>query len=126
VIGWGLAMSAFSKAKPETWYFMQWATSKAMQTRLALHGIAPPRSSVAASAAYRAWLAQEPVRQQWAKLIATMAATGTSEVGPPVRRQAEARQIVGEAIDKVLLGQAKAKPAACAADKQLTAMLATP
>ena len=126
VIGWGLAMSAFSAAKPETWYFMQWASSKAMQTQLALHGIAPPRRSVAASAAYRAWLAKEPIRQTWAALIDRMAATGTSEVGPPVRRQAQARQIVGEAIGKVLLGQAHAKAAACAADQQLTAMLAAP
>lgn len=126
VIGWGLAMSAFSAAKPETWYFMQWATSKAMQTQLALRGIAPPRRSVAASPVYRAWLAKEPVRQRWAKLINTMAATGTSEVGPPVRRQAQARQIIGQAIDSVLLGQATAKAAACAADKRLTAMLATP
>ncbi len=126
VIGWGLAMSAFSQAKPETWYFMQWATSKAMQTKLALGGIAPPRRSVAASPAYRAWLAQDPVRAQWAKLIDVMAATGTGEVGPPVRRQAQARQIIGEAVDKVLLGQAKPQAAACSADKQLTAMLATP
>ncbi|MDE2007333.1 MAG: extracellular solute-binding protein [Rhodospirillales bacterium] len=126
VIGWGLAMSAFSAAKPETWYFMQWATSKAMQTTLALHGIAPPRGSVAASAAYHAWLAKEPVRQVWAALIDRMAANGTSEVGPPVRRQAQARQIVGEAIDKVMLGQATAKQAACAADRELTTMLATP
>ena len=126
VIGWGLAMSAFSAAKPETWYFMQWASSKAMQTTLALHGIAPPRRSVAASAAYRTWLAKMPVRQTWAALIKRMAATGTSEVGPPVTRQSQARQIVGEAIDKVLLGQAHAKEAACAADKELTAMLTTP
>ena len=124
VIGWGLSMSAFSREKPATWYFIQWATTKAMESKLALRGIAPPRASVASSPAYKAWLDQLPVRQRWQQLIAEMAASGTSEVGPPIDRQPQARQIIGDAIDHVLLGQATAKAAACRADKSIEAMLA--
>ncbi len=123
VIGWGLSMSAFSKHQPATWYLMQWATSPAMEARLALRGIAPPRASVAASPAYKSWLAALPARRQWQGLIAELAAEGTSEVGPPIDRQPQARQIIGEAIDSVLLGQSSAKAAACHADTEITAML---
>jgi multiple sugar transport system substrate-binding protein len=123
VIGWGLSMSAFSKHQGATWYFMQWATSKAMQSQLAPLGIAPPRTSVADSAAYKAWLAKLPARQQWQALIARLAAEGTSEVGPPIDRQPQARHIIGEAIDSVLLGQVTAKAAACRADSEIQAML---
>jgi multiple sugar transport system substrate-binding protein len=122
VIGWGVSLSAFSKHQPAAWYFVQWATSKTMDATLALQGIAPPRRSVADSPQYRAWLAQVPVRADWAKLLNTMGDTGTSEVGPPYRRQPQAREIVGDAIDRVLLGQASAHDAACAADKHLAAM----
>jgi multiple sugar transport system substrate-binding protein len=104
---------------------MQWATSKAMEARLALKGIAPPRASVADSPAYKAWLDQLPARGEWQMLIDTMAATGTSEVGPPIDRQPQARQIIGEAVDHVLLGQASAKDAACQADHDIEAMLAS-
>ncbi|MGH7078850.1 MAG: ABC transporter substrate-binding protein [Acetobacteraceae bacterium] len=124
VIGWGLSMSAFSKHRPATWFFMQWATTRKMEGRLALKGIAPPRASVASSPAYKAWLDALPVRERWQELIEEMAKSGTSEVGPPVARQSEAREIVGQAIDHVLLGQASAKAAACQADKDLEAMLA--
>ncbi len=125
VIGWGLSMSAFSSHQPATWYLMQWASSKAMEARLALKGIAPPRASVADSPGYKAWLDQLPVRGEWQTLVDTMAATGTSEVGPPIDRQPQARQIIGEAVDRVLLGQASAKDAACQADRDIEAMLAS-
>ncbi len=124
VIGWGLSISAFSKHKPAAWLFLQWATTKAMQEKLALGGIAPPRSSVAASAAYRAWLHALPVRLDWANLLNEIGSTGTSEVGPPLVRQPQARQFVGDAVDKVLLGQASAHDAACTADKGLAGMIA--
>ena len=124
VIGWGVSLSAFSKKTPAAWYFVQWATSKAMDAKLALQGIAPPRDLVAQSAAYKAWLQQVPLRADWAGLLQQMGATGTSEVGPPLERQPQAREIVGEAVDSVLLGQASAHDAACSADKQIAAMMA--
>jgi hypothetical protein len=39
-------------------------------------------------------------------------------------RQPQAREIVGDAVDSVLLGQASAHDAACNADKQIAAMQA--
>ena len=124
VIGWGLSLSAFSKKTAAAWYFVQWATSKAMDAKLAVLGIAPPRESVAQSADYKAWLQQVPVRADWERLLKQMGATGTSEVGPPLERQPQAREIVGDAVDSVLLGQTSAHDAACNADKQLAAMMA--
>jgi multiple sugar transport system substrate-binding protein len=124
VIGWGLSISAFSTKAPATWYFVQWATSKEMDATLALQGIAPPRESVVGSADYKAWLHQVPVREDWAGLLKQMGATGSSEVGPPLERQPQAREIVGDAVDSVLLGQSSAHDAACNADKQIAAMQA--
>ena len=64
------------------------------------------------------------MREAWAGLLKQMGATGTSEVGPPLERQPQAREIVGDAVDSVLLGQASAHDAACNADKQIAAMQA--
>jgi multiple sugar transport system substrate-binding protein len=124
VIGWGVSISAFSKHKEAAWYFAQWATTKEMQTKLALAGIAPPRTSVADAPAYRAWLAALPVRGDWAKLLVSIGADGTSEVGPPLKRQPQARDFIGAAVDSVMLGQAKVADAACAADQGIAGMLA--
>jgi multiple sugar transport system substrate-binding protein len=123
VIGWGLSMSAFSGHKDPAWYFIQWATSPAMQTALALDGIAPPRVAIANSAQYKAWLAAEPVRQEWAKSLDVMARTGTSEVGPPIEQQPEARDILGDEVQQMILGQASAAEACAAADKQIDALV---
>ena len=38
VIGWGLAVSAYSKHPETAWYFVQWATSPAMQTNNCTRG----------------------------------------------------------------------------------------
>jgi multiple sugar transport system substrate-binding protein len=124
VIGWGISMSAFSQHQDPTWYFIQWATSPAMQTALALDGIAPPRVSIANSAQYQAWLAAEPVRQEWSKALDAMARTGTSEVGPPMEQQPEARDILGDEIQQMILGQVNADQACAAADKQIDALVA--
>src|SRR5664280_834704 len=47
VIGWTMSVSNYSKNKEAAWYFVQWASSRAMEEKLALEGIAPPRSAVA-------------------------------------------------------------------------------
>jgi multiple sugar transport system substrate-binding protein len=53
VIGWTMSVSAHSKNKEAAWYFVQWATSPAVQAKLAVDGVAPPRSAVAKSPATR-------------------------------------------------------------------------
>ena len=103
IIGWGLSINAFSKKQDAAWLFVQWATSKAMDGELALAGIAPPRASVAISPDYQKFLAASPLRQVWAALLDNMGRTGNPEVGPPVTRQPQAREIIGDAVDQVCL-----------------------
>ena len=42
-IGWGMAVSAYSKQPDAAWYFVQWATSPEIQKQMAVQGIAAPR-----------------------------------------------------------------------------------
>jgi multiple sugar transport system substrate-binding protein len=123
VIGWGLSLSAYSKKQGPAWYFMQWATSKDMQTKLALEGIAPPRASVGASAEYQRWVKEQRLRQEWVAALSEMAKTGTSEVGPPMEEQPAAREAIGDAINRIVLGQATVEQAAADADKAINQLL---
>jgi ABC-type glycerol-3-phosphate transport system substrate-binding protein len=43
---WSICVSNISKNKEAGWLFIQWATSKPVQKKLALKGILPPRASV--------------------------------------------------------------------------------
>jgi multiple sugar transport system substrate-binding protein len=124
VIGWGLSLSAYSKHLGPAWLFAQWATSKDMQGKLAVAGIAPPRASVADSPEYAKWLSELQVRGEWDKALKSMAANGTSEVGPPMEQQPEARDILGEAVQRMLLGQANADQACADIDAKWEALLA--
>ena len=42
---WGLSMNSGSQKKDAAWLFIQWATSKPIQKKLAINGIASPRAS---------------------------------------------------------------------------------
>ncbi|MBO0904712.1 ABC transporter substrate-binding protein [Jiella sonneratiae] len=122
-IGWAMAVSKYS-AHPETaWYFVQWATSPKMQAKLALEGIAPPRAAAAEDADYKAWLAEEPVRQKWQEALQTLASDGTSEVGYPIVQNPESREYIGQAVDDILLGTADVDQACANADQQLNALI---
>jgi multiple sugar transport system substrate-binding protein len=123
VIGWGLSMSAFSGNQDATWTFMQWATSPEMQTALALEGIAPPRASVTTSPEYKDWLGEHRVREEWQAALESMSATGTSEVGPPIAAQPEARDILGEAVQRLILGQTDVAGACAEADEGINALI---
>jgi multiple sugar transport system substrate-binding protein len=123
VIGWGLSLSAYSKQQGPAWYFMQWATGKEMQAKLALEGIAPPRASVGGSADYQRWVKEQSVRHDWAAALDEMAKTGTSEVGPAMEQQPAAREAIGEAVNRILLGQAGVGQAAADADKTIDLLL---
>lgn len=124
VIGWGISISAYSRNPGAAWYFLQWATSPRVQLQLALEGIAPPRSSIWRDTRFNAWINAAPVRQEWAKALQYMSTRGTSEVGPPIVRQPEAREIIGQAVLQVALGRASAQVAACEADRQIDRLIA--
>jgi multiple sugar transport system substrate-binding protein len=123
VIGWTMSVSANSKNKEAAWYFLQWATSRAVQEKLALEGVAPPRASVAKAPEFKAWIDQQPVRAEWVNAINELSKTGTSEVGYPIVANPASREFVGQAVDELLLGQKTVQQACADADKQLDALI---
>ena len=125
VIGWGLSVSNFSKKKEAAWYFVMWATSPAMQERLIKDGICPPRISALQSKTFKDWQAAYAVRAEWADAIVQLSKTGNGNVlGPGVINQHEGRDIVGLAVNEVLLGTKSVDAAAEQANKLLNALLA--
>ena len=123
VIGWTMSVSNYSKNKEAAWYFVQWASSRAMEEKLALEGIAPPRSAVARSADFRKWMEEQPVRKEWVAAVDEVARIGTSEVGYPIVANPASREFVGQAVDEILLGQKSVAQACADADKQLDALI---
>lgn len=119
VIGWGLSVSAHSRNKSAAWTFLQWATSTEVQTRLVQAGVAPPRASVFDGPAFRAWTAELPIRQAWADALVEIGRTGDGFYQTRTDRVPEARDIIGNAVQQVVLGRASARDAACAADAEL-------
>ena len=124
VIDWGLAISAFTKKPGPSWYFLQWATSKEMDARIALKGIAPPRKSVAQSPDFAKWVAEKPNRQQWLQALKDISATGhTSGQPADMIDVPEANDAIGAGVQAVMLGQTSAKDAGCKIDDAIAALL---
>ena len=123
-IGWGMSVSAYSKQPDAAWYFVQWATSPAVQKLMAVQGIAPPRSSVSKDPDYRKWIDEEPVRQQWQAALDVLAAKGSSEVGYPIVANPESREFIGQAVQDLILKQKPVDQACADADKALDALIA--
>ena len=123
VIGWTMSVSNYSKNKEAAWYFVQWATGKVMQEKLALDGIAPPRASVANDADYKKWADEQPMRKEWVAAVNELGKTGTSEVGYPIVANPASREFVGQAVNELLLGQKTTAQACSDADKQLDALI---
>lgn len=123
-IGWGMAVSAYSKQPDAAWYFVQWATSPEIQKRMAVQGIAPPRPAVANAPEYRKWIDQEPVRKEWQAALDVLATKGTSEVGYPIVANVESRDFIGKAVQQLILKQETVDQACAEADKGLNALIA--
>lgn len=123
VIGWQLSISPHSTKQQQAWYFLQWATDRAMQSRLALDGLAPPRTTVMESEEFGAWLDEEQVRRQWADALNELSSKGSSVLAPQIILQPETREIIGRAVGKVILNEATAEEAAAAADKEINVLI---
>lgn len=123
VIGWTMSVSAYSKRKEAAWYFIQWASSRATEEKLALEGIAPPRASVANGKDFKTWMDREPVRREWVAALNEAGLTGTAEVGYPIVANPASREYVGQAVDELLLGQKTVQKACADADKALDALI---
>jgi ABC-type glycerol-3-phosphate transport system substrate-binding protein len=52
-----------------------------------------------------------------------MARTGTSEVGPNMEQQPPAREAIGDAVNRIILGQTTPEQAAAEADKAINQLL---
>jgi len=118
-IGWGISISAYSKQQEAAWLFLQWATSSEIEGRLVQAGVAPPRASVFNGATFNAWAAELPIRRAWAESLLAVARTGTGFYQAPTDRVPEARDLTGNVIQQIVLGQASVKDAACAGDVEL-------
>lgn len=119
---WGLSINAFSQNKEAAWLFMQWATSKEMQLELALNGIASPRSSTWDAEQFKASM-DTPLKQEWMEALKFIMDNANPDVGPPVEDQAQVRQIIGEMVGKVILGEKTAEEAAKEADTKIMEVL---
>ena len=123
-IGWGMAVSANSKQPDAAWYFVQWATSPAVQKEMAVQGIAPPRSAVANDPDYRKWIDEQPVRKEWQAALDVLASKGSSEVGYPIVANPQSREFIGQAVQDLILKQKTVDQACAEADKSLDALIA--
>ena len=123
-IGWGMAVSAYSKQPDAAWYFVQWATSPEIQKRMALQGIAPPRPAVANDPEYRKWIDEQPVRKEWQAALDVLATKGSSEVGYPIVANPESREFIGQAVQDLILKQKTVDQACADADKSLDGLIA--
>ena len=123
VINWSVAVSGFSTKQEPAWYFLQWATAKDTQAFLADAGIAPSRASVFKSEKFAQWAAEARPRGEWVKALAEIAETGASAYQTPtLSRTPEAREILSNVVQQIVLGQADAKTAACAVTEQVQAL----
>jgi multiple sugar transport system substrate-binding protein len=124
VIGWGMAVSPYSKEPGAAWYFAQWATSPPVQKLMAMQGIAPSRASVARDPDYNRWIEEEPVRKAWQAALDVLAVRGSSEVGYPIVANPESREVVGQAVDDLILNRKSVEEACAEADKAIDALMA--
>jgi multiple sugar transport system substrate-binding protein len=122
-IGWGLAISPYSKHQGAAWYLLQWATSPAMEAETELSGVAAPRAAVAQDKSVQQWLAALPVRQEWQAAVNAIAKTGTSEVGYPIVDNPGSRVYIGQAVDDLILGTKPVDKACADADTALDGLI---
>lgn len=123
VLSWAIGMSSYSKNKDGAWTFMEWATSPETQLKLTETGIAPPRKAVAEDPAYVGTL-NTPAKKQWAEVLARIQENGSTEVGPVGAKAPAMREVVGESIGQVILGEATPEAAAAKIQEGLTPLLA--
>jgi multiple sugar transport system substrate-binding protein len=124
LIGWGLSVSAHSRRPEAAWYFVQWVTSPAMQAKLALEDIAPPRAKLANDSAFKKWIDAEAVRREWMSAIQQAAKIGSGEVGVPIIANVASRDIIGGMVNDVMLGQKTVGQACTDANKALAELMA--
>ncbi|MCX5913288.1 MAG: sugar ABC transporter substrate-binding protein [Deltaproteobacteria bacterium] len=105
---WSITMANTSTKKPASWYFLQWATSKPMQKKVALKGVLPPRASI--------WQDSEFTKAYQPDFIDAMNVTMKTAVCLPSGTKAGLSMmglldLQTRKVQEVILGQKEAKPA---------------
>lgn len=118
ITSWGLAMNAKSGNKDATWAFIQWATSKDVVLKTQQKGNPGARASV--------WDKPEGTTGFPAELVPIIkesAKTGVDHDRPTVISVGEARDAVGEIVQKVMSGETNIQPVADKANQALQTII---
>ncbi|WP_166243385.1 ABC transporter substrate-binding protein [Paenibacillus turpanensis] len=118
ITSWGLAMNTKTANKDAAWEFIKWATSKDVVTKTQQKGNPGARASV--------WETPEGVAGFPAELAAVTkesAKIGVDHDRPTVISVGEARDAVGEIVQKVMAGETNIQPVADKANQALQAII---
>ncbi|OPH53322.1 ABC transporter substrate-binding protein [Paenibacillus ferrarius] len=118
ITSWGLAMNAKSANKDATWAFIQWATSKDVVLKTQQKGNPGARASV--------WDKPEGTTGFPAELVPIIkesSKTGVDHDRPTVISVGEARDAVGEIVQKVMTGETNLQPVADKANQALQTIM---
>ena len=103
-IGWTITISSNSQKKSAAWYFLQWSTSREVQSKLVQFGVAPPRASVFQGPEFANWVNEMPIRKSWVNSLVEIGKTGTGVYQSPTERVPEARDLIGTAVQQIVQG----------------------
>ncbi len=96
---------------------------KEIQGTLAKNGIAPSRVSVFNGEDFKGWASESRARGEWLNALLEISQTGVSLYQTPtLTRTPEAREILSNVVQQVILGQSDAQTAACAVTDQVQAL----
>ncbi|CAH1228196.1 hypothetical protein PAECIP111891_06243 [Paenibacillus allorhizoplanae] len=118
ITSWGLAMNSKSANKDATWAFIQWATSKDIVLKTQQKGNPGARASI--------WDKPEGTTGFPAELVPIIkesAKTGIDHDRPTVISVGEARDAVGEIVQKVMSGETNLQPVADKANQALQTIM---
>ncbi|GFZ85254.1 sugar ABC transporter substrate-binding protein [Paenibacillus marchantiophytorum] len=118
ITSWGLAMNAKSANKEATWAFIQWATSKDVVLKTQQKGNPGARVSV--------WDKAEGTTGFPAELVPVIkesAKTGVDHDRPTVISVGEARDAVGEIVQRIMTGETNLQPVADKANQALQTII---
>ncbi|CAN7755107.1 sugar ABC transporter substrate-binding protein [Paenibacillus sp. LjRoot153] len=118
ITSWGLAMNSKSANKDATWAFIQWATSKDIVLKTQQKGNPGARASI--------WDKPEGTTGFPAELVPIIkesAKTGVDHDRPTVISVGEARDAVGEIVQKVMSGETNLQPVADKANQALQTIM---
>ncbi|WP_337099172.1 ABC transporter substrate-binding protein [Paenibacillus sp. YIM B09110] len=118
ITSWGLAINPKSAHKEAAWTFIEWATSKEITMLIQQKGIPGPRSSV--------WNQEEGTAGFPAELVKVFKKSvngGVDHDRPTTINVTEARETVGEIVQKVITGETNIQETADQANAALQAIL---